>query len=141
MDVPMAIDNRLVALQKPGTYETSIDGFGVYLPSRSGLRKDVVVGENDGRDFRPQRVNSLLHGRHVSFQEGGSIELLAHEGAEVFDLKRGRQAKAAESAKDARIAKLEAVVAQKEAKIAQKNEVISELMEENVLTKKASGEL
>lgn len=62
-------------------------------------------------------------------------------GAEVFDLKRGRQAKAAESAKDARIAKLEAVVAQKEAKLAQKNEVISELMEENVLAKKASGEL
>ena len=62
-------------------------------------------------------------------------------GAEVFDLKRGRQAKAAESAKDARIAKLEAVVAHKEAKIAQKNEVISELMEENVLAKKASGEL
>jgi hypothetical protein len=32
-------------------------------------------------------------------------------------------------------------VAQKEAKIAQKNEVISELMEENVLAKKASGAL
>ena len=62
-------------------------------------------------------------------------------GADVFDLKRGRQNKAAESAKDARIAKLEAVVAHKEAKIAQKNEVISELMEENVLAKKASGEL
>ncbi len=62
-------------------------------------------------------------------------------GADVFDLKKGRQAKAAESAKDARIAKLEAVVAQKDAKLAQKNEVISELMEENVLAKKASGEL
>ncbi len=59
----------------------------------------------------------------------------------MCDLKRGRQIKAAESAKDARIAKLEAVVAQKEAKIAQKNEVISELMEENVLAKNASGEL
>ena len=59
----------------------------------------------------------------------------------MFDLKRGRQIKAAESAKDARIAKFEAVVVQKEAKIAQKNEVISELMEENVLAKKASGEL
>jgi len=43
----------------------------------------------------------------------------------VFDLKKGRHAKAAESAKDARISKLEAVVAQKDAKIAQKNEVIS----------------
>ena len=47
-------------------------------------------------------------------------------GADVFDLKKGRRAKAVESAKDA--------------KIAQKNEVISELMEENILAKKASGE-
>jgi hypothetical protein len=54
--------------------------------------------------------------------------------------KKGRRAKAAESAKDARIAKLEAVVALKDAKIAQKNEVISELMEENIAAKKASGE-
>ena len=60
-------------------------------------------------------------------------------GADVFDLKKGRHAKAAESAKDAKIAKLEAVVAQKDAKIAQKNEVISELMEENIAAKKASG--
>jgi transposase len=55
-------------------------------------------------------------------------------GADAFDLKRGR-------AKDVRIAKLEAALAQKDAKLAQKNEVISELMEENVLAKKASGEL
>jgi hypothetical protein len=68
-------------------------------------------------------------------------------GADVFDLKKGRRAKAVESAKDAKIAKLEAVVAQKDAKIAQKDakiaqkdEVISELMEENILAKKASGE-
>ena len=60
-------------------------------------------------------------------------------GAGVFDLKKGRQARAAESAKDARIATLEAIVAQKDAKIAQKNEVISELMEENIAAKKASG--
>jgi len=58
----------------------------------------------------------------------------------VFDLKKGRHAKAVESAKDARIAKLEEAVAQKDAKLAQKNEVISELMEENILAKKASGE-
>jgi transposase len=64
---------------------------------------------------------------------------LFEHGADVFDLKKGRRAKAAESAKDARIAQLEAVVAQKDAKIVQKNEVISELMEENVLAKKASG--
>ncbi len=60
-------------------------------------------------------------------------------GADVFDLKRSRQAKAAESAKDAKIVKLEDVLAKKEAKIAQKNEVISELMEENVLAKKPVG--
>ena len=62
------------------------------------------------------------------------------DSAEAFDLKKGRHAKAAESAKDARIAKLEQVVAQKDAKLAQKNEVISELMEENIAAKKASGE-
>ena len=58
----------------------------------------------------------------------------------MFDLKKGRHAKAAESAKDTKIAKLEAVVAQRDAKIAQKNEVISELMEENIAAKKANGE-
>lgn len=42
--------------------------------------------------------------------------------AEVFDLNRGRQVKAAESAKDARTAKIVAVVAQETA-------VISKLME------------
>jgi len=62
-------------------------------------------------------------------------------GADVFDMKKGRHSKAAESVKDARITKLEAAVAQKEAKLAQKNEVISELMEENVRAKKANGEL
>lgn len=62
-------------------------------------------------------------------------------GADAFDLKKSRQTKAAESAKDVRIAKLEAAVAQKDAKLAQKNEVIAELMEENVLAKKVSGEL
>ena len=60
-------------------------------------------------------------------------------GADAFDLKKGRRTKAAESAKDARIAKLEEVVAQKDTKIAQKNEVISELMEENILAKKPVG--
>ncbi|MBL7194095.1 MAG: transposase [Pirellulales bacterium] len=62
-------------------------------------------------------------------------------GADAFELKRGRNGRSAESAKDVRIAKLEAALAQKDAKLAQKNEVISELMEENVLAKKASGEL
>lgn len=44
-------------------------------------------------------------------------------------------------AKDRQIAELEARVARHEAKLAQKNEVISELMEENVRAKKATGEL
>ena len=57
----------------------------------------------------------------------------------MFEIKKGRHAKAAESVKDARITKLEAVAAQKEAKRAQKNEVTSELMEENVLAKKPVG--
>jgi transposase len=64
---------------------------------------------------------------------------LFEHGADVFDLKKSRRAKAAESAKAAQIARLEAVVAQKEAKIAEKNEVISELMEDNVLEKKPVG--
>jgi transposase-like protein len=66
---------------------------------------------------------------------------LFDQGALVFERKPGRQAKSVESTKDRKIAQLEAVVAQKEAKLAQKNEVISELMEENVRTKKANGEL
>jgi transposase-like protein len=64
---------------------------------------------------------------------------IVEHGADVFDLKKGRYAKAAESAKDARIAKLKAIVAQKDATLAQKNEIISELMEENILTKKPVG--
>ncbi len=52
---------------------------------------------------------------------------------------KSRRAKAAEWAKDAQIARLQAVVAQIEAKLAQKNEVNSELMEESVLAKKPAG--
>jgi len=55
-------------------------------------------------------------------------------------LKAGRPRRE-EEAKDRRIAELESQLAQKEAKLAQKNEVISELMEENVRSKKANGEL
>ena len=40
---------------------------------------------------------------------------LFEHGVDVFDLKKSRRAQAAESAKDAQIARLEAVVAQKEA--------------------------
>lgn len=66
---------------------------------------------------------------------------LFEHGAAVFDRKPGRQAKQAETAKDRQITQLEAAVAQKDAKLAQKNEVIAELMEENVKSKKAAGEL
>ncbi|HEV7221568.1 MAG TPA: helix-turn-helix domain-containing protein [Pirellulales bacterium] len=66
---------------------------------------------------------------------------LFEHGASVFERKPGRQGKLAESAKDRKIALLEAVVAQRDAKLAQKNEVIGELMEENVRAKKANGEL
>ena len=38
-------------------------------------------------------------------------------GSDVFDMKKGRHSKAAETVKDAKIARLEAVVAQKEAKM------------------------
>lgn len=64
---------------------------------------------------------------------------LFEQGATVFERKSGRQ-KSVDS-KDQKIAQLEATVAQKEAKLAQKNEVISELMEENIASKKANGDL
>jgi transposase-like protein len=54
---------------------------------------------------------------------------------------KGIKVRRADEAKDRQIAQLEAQLAQKEAKLAQKNEVISELMEENVRSKKANGEL
>ena len=63
---------------------------------------------------------------------------LFEQGAAAFERKAGRQ-KA--DPKDRRIAQLEHQVAQKEAKLVQKNEVIAELMEDNVRSKKANGEL
>ena len=58
---------------------------------------------------------------------------LFEHGASVFERKSGRPA-SAETAKDRTISQLQL-------KLAQKNEVISELMEENVRAKKATGEL
>jgi transposase len=66
---------------------------------------------------------------------------LFEQGAAAFERKPGRPAKQVADAKDRRITQLEATLAQKEAKLAQKNEVIAELMEENVRSKKAAGEL
>ena len=80
------------------------------------------------------------HGLQPSQIYYWQAQLFEH-GASVFERKPGRQAMQAETAKDRQIAQLEAAVAQKEAKLAQKNEVISELMEENVRSKKANGEL
>jgi transposase len=59
--------------------------------------------------------------------------LLFEHGAAAFERKPGRQPRA-DLAKDRKIARLEA-------KLAQKHEVISELMEANVREKKANGEL
>ncbi len=53
----------------------------------------------------------------------------------------GKRRRHADDPKDRKIARLEAAVAQKDAKLAQKNEVIAELMEDNVRSKKAAGEL
>lgn len=66
---------------------------------------------------------------------------LFEHGAAIFDRKPGRQARQAETAKDRQIAQLETAIAQREAKLAQKNEVIAELMEDNLKSKKELGEL
>jgi transposase-like protein len=66
------------------------------------------------------------------------VKQVLDQAERAFDRPGGRRP--AEDAKDRRIAQLQAAVAQKDAKLAQKNEVISELMEENVRSKKALGE-
>jgi transposase len=70
------------------------------------------------------------HGLQPSQVYYWQAQLFEH-GAAVFERKSGRPA---DSAKDRRIARLEA-------KLTQKNEVISELMEDNVRSKKELGEL
>jgi len=65
---------------------------------------------------------------------------LFEDAAAVFERKPGRKGRRGD-AKDRQITRLESQLAQKEAKLAQKNEVIAELMEDNVRSKKASGEL
>ena len=59
----------------------------------------------------------------------------------AFERSQQRTRRPQEDPKDRQIAQLQTQLAQKEAKLAQKNEVISELMEENVRSKKAAGEL
>jgi transposase-like protein len=80
------------------------------------------------------------HGLQPSQIYYWQAQLFEH-GASVFERRPGRHAKQAETAKDHKIAQLEGQLAQRDAKLAQKNEVISELMEENVRAKKATGEL
>ena len=60
------------------------------------------------------------------------VRLVLAQAEKAFERSRGRRR--SEVAKDAKIAQLEE-------KLTTKNEVISELMEENVKAKKASGEL
>ena len=60
------------------------------------------------------------------------VRLVLAQAEKAFERSNGRQR--SEVAKDAKIAQLEE-------KLTTKNEVISELMEENVKAKKASGEL
>lgn len=54
---------------------------------------------------------------------------------------RGKRRGGGGDPKDRKIAQLETRVGQLDAKLAQKNEVIAELMEDNVRSKKAAGEL
>lgn len=53
----------------------------------------------------------------------------------------GKRRRQAPDPKDRKLAQLEAAVAQRDAKLAQKNEVIAELMEDNLRSKKELGEL
>ena len=63
---------------------------------------------------------------------------LFEQGSGAFERKRGRPKT---DPKDREIDQLEPKLAKKDAKLAQKNEVIAELMEDNVRSKKAIGEL
>lgn len=79
------------------------------------------------------------HGLQPSQIYYWQAQLFEH-GASVFERKSGRPS-SVETAKDRKIAELEAIVGRKDLKLAQKNEVISELIEENVRAKKENGEL
>src|SRR3569623_511311 len=100
------------------------------------LRKQLSGPEKLAILKRPQDQKTPIsdlcdeHGQQPSQIYYWQSQLFDH-GAGIFERKPGRQGKLAESAKDRKIAQLEALVAQKEAKLAQTNEEISELMEEN----------
>jgi len=69
------------------------------------------------------------------------IKQVLEQAERAFQQASGKRGRPKLDAKDRRIAELVARLARHEAKLAQENEVISELMEENVRAKKASGEL
>jgi transposase-like protein len=99
------------------------------------------------RHFTPEQKAEVVR-RHLSGKEPVSdladevgvqptlihtwVRQVLDQAEKVFQTPRGR--KAGDDPRDRRIAQLEA-------KVTQKNEVIAELMEENVRTKKANGEL
>lgn len=68
------------------------------------------------------------------------IKQVLDQAERAFQQPRGGKRRQAPDPKDRKIAQLETRVAQQEAKLAQKNEVIAELMEDNVRSKKELGE-
>jgi transposase len=68
------------------------------------------------------------------------IKQVLDQAERAFQQPRGGKRRQARDPKDRKIAQLEAAVAQKDAKLAQKNEVIAELMEDNIRSKKAAGD-
>ena len=71
----------------------------------------------------------------------GWIKHVLDQAEAAFERSQQRKGRPKQDPKDRQIADLQTQLAHKEAKLAQKNEVISELMEENVRSKKANGEL
>jgi len=68
------------------------------------------------------------------------IKQVLDQAERAFQQPRSGKRRQAPDPRDRRIAQLEAAVAQRDAKLTQKNEVIAELMEDNVRSKKATGE-
>jgi transposase-like protein len=93
-------------------------------PEKLAILKQYLVDKVPISDLCDQ------HGLQPSQVYYWQAQLFEH-GAAVFQRKSGQPA---ESAKDRRIARLEA-------KLTQKNEVIAELMEDNIRSKKEFGEL
>lgn len=69
------------------------------------------------------------------------VKQVLDQAERAFQQPRSGKRRPTPDPKDRRIVQLEAAVAQRDAKLTQKNEVIAELMEDNVRSKKAAGEL